>query len=80
MASIAHLRGEERLGLGVALVAHVALFAMLLWHANRPPPIVPPAERMTVSLAEEVSLESTAPDPATEAPAARSRRRTGYIW
>ncbi|MGX7896966.1 hypothetical protein [Tsuneonella sp. HG222] len=70
MAAIAHLRREERLGLGVALVAHVALFAGLLWHANKPAAVIEPQERMIVSLAEEVSLESTAPDPATEAPAA----------
>jgi protein TonB len=70
MAAIAHLRGEERLGLGVAAVAHVALFAALLWHANREPAIVPPAERMSVSLAEEVSLESTAPDPSQDSQAA----------
>ena len=70
MAGIAHLKGEERLGLGVAVVAHVALFAALLWHASREPAIVPPAERMSVSLAEEVSLESTAPDPSEDSQAA----------
>src|SRR5690606_25501760 len=46
------------------------LFAALLWHANREPAIVPPAERMSVSLAEEVSLESTAPDPSEASQAA----------
>jgi protein TonB len=70
MAAIAHLKGEERLGLSVAVAAHVALFAALLWHANREPAVVPPAERMSVSLAEEVSLESTAPDPSDAAQAA----------
>jgi periplasmic protein TonB len=70
MEAIAHLKGEERLGLGVAVAAHVALFAALLWHASREPAIVPPAERMSVSLAEEVSLESTAPDPSDAAQAA----------
>jgi len=70
MAGIAHLKGEERLGLGVAVAAHVALFAGLLWHASREPAIVPPAERMSVSLAEDVSLESTAPDPSEDSQAA----------
>ena len=70
MAGIAHLKGEERLGLGVAVAAHVVLFAALLWHASREPAIVPPAERMSVSLAEEVSLESTAPDPSEDSQAA----------
>lgn len=70
MVAIAHLNGEERLGLGVAVVAHAALFAALLWHANREPAQVPPAERMSVSLAEDVSLESTAPDPSEASQAA----------
>lgn len=70
MAAIAHLKGEEKVGLGVAAAAHVVLFAALLWHANRERAVVPPAERMSVSLAEEVSLESTAPDPAEAAQAA----------
>lgn len=70
MAALVHLRGDEKLGLGVATVAHVALFAGLLWHANREPPVVPRTERMTVSLAEEVSLQSTAPDPSDAAQAA----------
>ena len=70
MAGIAHLKGEERLGLGVAVAAHVALFAALLWHANREPAQVPPADRMSVSLAEDVSLESTAPDPSDASQAA----------
>lgn len=63
MASIAHLHREEKVGLGVAVAAHVALFGLLLWHANREPAVIPPAERMSVSLAEDVSLEATAPDP-----------------
>ena len=70
MAAMAHLKGEERLGLGVAVAAHVALFAALLWHANREPAQVPPADRMSVSLAEDVSLESTAPDPSEASQAA----------
>ena len=70
MAGMAHLKREERLGLGVAVAAHVALFAALLWPANREPAIVPPAERMSVSLAEDVSLESTAPDPSDASQAA----------
>ena len=70
MASIAHLKPEERFGLGVAVAAHVALFAALLWHASREPATIPPADRMSVSLAEEVSLESTAPDPSASSQAA----------
>ncbi|WP_082126504.1 cell envelope integrity protein TolA [Aurantiacibacter marinus] len=63
---MARLSTEESVGIGVALVAHVALAAALAWHATRDaPPLVHP-ERITVSLATEVSLESTAPDPSAE--------------
>lgn len=70
MATLKKQRDYEGLGLSLAIVAHLALFAGLLWQANREPPIVPPAERMVVSLATDVSLESTAPDPADAAQAA----------
>ena len=70
MASIAHLRGEEKVGLGVAVVAHIALFSLLLWHSQHAPSIIPPADRMTVSLASDVSLESTAPKPSDAGQAA----------
>ncbi|MXO58194.1 energy transducer TonB [Altererythrobacter salegens] len=70
MAAIAHLQGEEKVGLGIAVVAHIALFGLLLWHANRAPPAIPPTERMTVSLATDVSLESTAPEPSLDSQAA----------
>jgi len=64
MASFAHLSREERLGLGVAAVAHVALLAALVWQVRDDPTPLPIPERMTVSLADDVSLESTAPNPA----------------
>jgi protein TonB len=66
MASFAHLSREERLGLGVAAVAHVALVAALVWQVRDDPTPLPIPERMTVSLADEVSLESTSPRPAAE--------------
>lgn len=66
MAAIAHLSSEERVGIGVAVVAHVALAAALAWHATREAPPIAPAERINVSLASEVSLESTAPDPSDD--------------
>ena len=64
MASFASLSREERLGLGVAAVAHVALVAALVWQVRDQPTLLPVPERMDVSLADEVSLESTAPKPA----------------
>jgi protein TonB len=70
MAAFAHLRREEKLGLGVAVVLHLALVAALVVEAQRRVPAIPPAERMTVSLADDVSLQSTAPHPSQEAQAA----------
>src|SRR6478736_2321890 len=69
MASFAHLSREERLGLGIAAAAHVALVAALVWQVRDEPTPLPIPERMTVSLRDEVSLQSTAPDP-SEASAA----------
>ena len=70
MAAFSHLRREEKLGLGIAVAAHIALVAALVLEARREVPVIPPAERMTVSLADDVSLESTAPNPSQEAQAA----------
>jgi hypothetical protein len=60
-----NLRREERIGLGIAVALHVALVAALLIRPGRPPVFEPP-ERMTVSLAPDVGLEATAPDPVPE--------------
>jgi hypothetical protein len=70
MAAFAHLRREEKWGLAIAVAAHIALVAGLLIEARRSPPRIPPAERMTVSLADEVSLTSTAPNPSQASQAA----------
>lgn len=70
MAAFAHLRREEKLGLGIAVVLHAALVAALIVEARRAAPVIPPAERMTVSLANDVSLESTAPNPSQDSQAA----------
>jgi outer membrane biosynthesis protein TonB len=65
MAGSAHLTREDRLGLGIAVAAHVALAALFVFNDDTPANFDIP-ERMTVSLANEVSLESTAPDPSAE--------------
>lgn len=70
MAMLADLSREERVGLGAAVVAHLALAAGLAFHATREPPPYTPTERIDVNLASEVSLESTAPDPSAEPAAA----------
>lgn len=69
MAAYAHLSREERIGLGIAAAAHVALVAVLVFY-DKSPANIPPPERMEVSLADEISLKSTAPDPAAQPQAA----------
>ena len=66
----ARIRGEERTGLIVAVGLHVALLAILATQALKEAPAFKPVERMTVSLAEDVGLEATAPDPVPESRAA----------
>lgn len=62
MADFANLSREDGIGLGIAVAAHIALAgAFFTQSANREP--IPVPERMVVSLASDVSLESTAPDP-----------------
>jgi len=74
VAAFAHLSREERIGLGIAAAAHVALVAALVWQVSDEPKALPIPERMEVSLASEVSLESTAPDPSAEPQAAIAPR------
>ena len=70
MTGAVHLTREERLGLAIAAVAHVALFAALWLHDKAPSVPLAQPEAITVSLADEVSLQSTAPDPSAQAQAA----------
>ncbi|WFL76284.1 energy transducer TonB [Altererythrobacter arenosus] len=58
-------RREERIGLGIALGLHLLLAAVLMIQPSRTEVLDIP-ERMTVSLAEEVGLEATAPEPVPE--------------
>lgn len=69
MAAFANLTREERLGLGIAVTVHVALVAGLMLQPGKRD-AMPIPERMSVSLAEDVSLRSTSPEPAAEAAAA----------
>ncbi len=59
------LRKEEALGLFVAIAAHAGLVLFLLLKPPAAP--LPPPERMTVTLSEDVGLTSTAPQAAPEA-------------
>ena len=57
---------EERIGLALAIAAHIALVA---WLALSPlgKAIQPPPERMTVSFAEDVAPAATSPEPLAQA-------------
>jgi len=70
MGVVANLSSEERLGLGIAAAAHVALVAALVLYDKPPAKPLAMPEKIEVSLAQEVSLESTAPDPSAEPQAA----------
>lgn len=54
--------GEERVGLAIALAAHAALLGLIVWHPPMAVP-VPPPERISVTLSDEVGLTSTSPEP-----------------
>ncbi|MEQ8410163.1 MAG: energy transducer TonB [Erythrobacter sp.] len=69
MAETATFRSEDRTGLLAAMVLHAGLVAVLAlqWGMSPPPPV---NQRMTVSLASDVGLEASAPDPVSESRAA----------
>lgn len=69
MAPYANLSREEKIGLLVAGAAHAVLAVALLIQAGFERDYTPP-KRITVSLASDVSLQSTAPDPSDEPAAA----------
>jgi outer membrane biosynthesis protein TonB len=60
------ISGEERIGLGVAIAAHIGLVALLVWRPPSPP-LIPPPERMTVTISDNVGLTSTSPEPMSDA-------------
>lgn len=60
------LRSEDRIGLAAAVVLHVALVAIIALQFVFSSPRTLSPERVSVSLATEVSLQSTAPDPVDE--------------
>lgn len=66
MQAFANLSSEERIGIGAAVVVHALLGVALTMQVNRDVVQLPPPERVEVSLATDVSLESTAPDPSAE--------------
>jgi len=68
------LRGDEIAGLVIAGIAHVGIVAALAINAMRAPAVIPPQERVVVSLAEDVGLEATAAQISTEGQASVSDR------
>ncbi len=60
------LTREEGLGLALAALGHAALVWVLV--TAKPPEALPPVERISVTLSEEVGAVSTSPDP-TASPA-----------
>jgi len=71
MAALATATREDRIALGIAVALHVALGVALVWQPEHRSDFSKP-ERIDVSLASEVSLESTAPDPSAEPAAAQA--------
>ncbi len=69
MVDIRQFRTEEQVGLLIAIVLHGLLALVFLLQPVREEVFTMP-ERMTVSLATEVGLESTAPQPVAESQAA----------
>ncbi len=57
---------EERIGLAIAIAAHIGLVAWLALAPSRST-FQPPPERMTVSLSEEVAPDATSPEPLAQA-------------
>lgn len=59
------IRSDEAAALGIALLGHLALVAVLVLY--KPADSAPPApERMSVTLSEDTALVSTAPNPAAD--------------
>ncbi|TIX49782.1 TonB C-terminal domain-containing protein [Alteraurantiacibacter aquimixticola] len=69
MAPFATLSREEKTGLVVAGAAHAAILVALMVQVGSERDFTPP-QRIDVSLATDVSLESTAPDPSDQPAAA----------
>ncbi|MBD2840934.1 energy transducer TonB [Erythrobacter rubeus] len=69
MGETALLRSEDRVAIPVAIALHIGVVALLVLQPVRDDGAILP-ERMTVSLASDIGLEATAPDPVAESRAA----------
>lgn len=61
------MRKEERIGLVVAVLLHVAVLGLILF-SPRSNDVVKPPERIEVTISDEVGMTSTAPDPGEASP------------
>ena len=59
---VAPMRRTERLGLGIAAAAHVALLVGMIAF-EREPEAIPIPERISVTVSDEIALESISPNP-----------------
>lgn len=65
------MQRAEQTGLGVAIAGHVVLFgALSLGLINAPKPVPPPTQTVDIQIVDKVGMTDTAPNPATEEPAA----------
>lgn len=60
------IRSEEAIGLVAAVAVHVGLVWVLMTRPA-PQPLLPPVEKMTVTLSDDVGLTSTSPEPSAQA-------------
>jgi hypothetical protein len=65
MASLT-LQREDAAGLALAALLHAGLLALLVWQPAAAP-LIPPPERISVTLTEDVGLTSTSPEPLAQA-------------
>ena len=70
MQAVLSLRSDEQIGLGIAVLAHAGLVAVLTINVLRDPPFVPPPERIVVSFVEDVGPVASAPEIAEDTQAA----------
>jgi len=69
----------ERAGLGLSLVGHVGLLALMSLNLMSERQKPPPPDTMDVMLTDQVGLVSAAPTPATEAPQAAEAPELGPV-
>jgi len=73
------MQAGERAGLGISLVGHVGLLALMSLNLMSERPKPPPPDTMDVMLTDQVGAVSAAPTPATEAPQAAEAPDLGPI-